>query len=204
MENESQPSYKKFIGYYLPINPLIISIIGIFAALICVFTLVIRIPVPATTGYINIGDFGVMLSGLLFGPIIGGLAGGIGSSIADLIGFPQFAIPTLIIKGLEGFVVGLISNPKKKHLRIDYKDIIAVIMGGLLMVMGYFLVEIPIYGVGAALGEVPGNSFQFIFGILCSLILIVGFRKHLNNVLPQVFDKIFVVFVSEEKQIMKS
>ena len=201
MENESQSS---FIGYYLPINPLIISIIGIFAALICVFTLVIRIPVPATTGYINIGDFGVMLSGLLFGPIIGGLAGGIGSSIADLIGFPQFAIPTLIIKGLEGFVVGLISNPKKKHSRIDYKDITAVLIGGLIMVMGYFLVEYFLYGVGAALSEVPGNAFQFTFGILCSLILIVGFRKQLNNNLPQVFDKIFVISLPEEKQIIES
>ena len=201
MENESQSS---FIGYYLPINPLIISIIGVFAALICVFTLVIRIPVPATTGYINIGDFGVMLSGLLFGPVIGGFAGGIGSSIADLIGFPQFAIPTLIIKGLEGFVVGLISNPKKKHSRIDYKDITAVLIGGLIMVMGYFLVEYFLYGVGAALSEVPGNAFQFTFGILCSLILIVGFRKQLNNNLPQVFDKIFVISLPEEKQIIES
>ncbi|MFX0104896.1 MAG: ECF transporter S component [Candidatus Hodarchaeota archaeon] len=189
---------KSLIGYLLPSNVLSISIIGIFAALVCVLTIIIRIPVPVTTGYINIGDFGVMLSGLYFGPIIGGLAGGIGSAIADIIGYPQFAIPTLIIKGLEGFIVGLISNPKKKLLKIDYRDVIAVIIGGFIMVAGYFLVELPIYGLGDALFELPGNLFQFGFGVIGSLILIAATRKILTINLPYVFDKIFVSIDNEE------
>ncbi|MFX1363337.1 MAG: ECF transporter S component [Promethearchaeota archaeon] len=188
---------KCFLGYLLPNNVLIISITSIFAALVCILTLIIRIPVPVTTGYINIGDFGVMLSGLYFGPIIGGLAGGIGSAIADIIGFPQFAIPTLIIKGLEGFLVGLISNPKRKKLKIDYRDFIAVIIGGLIMVSGYFLVELPIYGIGGALGELPGNLFQFGFGVIGSLLLTTATRKIITGNLPQVFDKIFVTIDSE-------
>ncbi|MFX1570439.1 MAG: ECF transporter S component [Promethearchaeota archaeon] len=189
---------KGFIGYYLPNNVLSLSIISIFAALICVLTIIIRIPIPITTGYINIGDFGVMLSGLYFGPIIGGLAGGIGSAIADIIGFPQFAIPTLIIKGLEGFIVGLISNPKKKVLKIDYRDIIAVIIGGFIMITGYFLVELPIYGVGAALFELPGNLFQFGFGVIGSLILVAATRKILTVNLPYVYNKIFISIDTEE------
>lgn len=193
MEKKNQNSSHTFKGYFLPNNSLIISIIGIFAALICVFTLLIRIPVPATTGYINIGDFGVMLTGLLFGPIIGGTAGGFGSAIADIIGgYPQFAIPTLIIKGLEGFFVGLIANPKKERPRIDFKDIIAVLIGGAIMATGYFVVEIFMYGLSAALIEVPGNLFQLLFGIVASLIFIVTARKAIVNNLPQVFDKIFI------------
>ena len=156
------------------------------------FTLLIRIPVPATTGYINIGDFGVMFTGLLFGPIIGGIAGGLGSAIADIIGFPQFAIPTLIIKGLEGFFVGLIANPKRESFRIGFRDIIAVLIGGSIMAIGYFVVEIFMYGLSAALIEVPGNLFQLLFGMVTSLILITTARKSIVNNLPQVFDKIFI------------
>ena len=198
MEKKDSFKRKNLIGYLLPSNVLSLSIISVFGALVCVMTIIIRIPIPITTGYINIGDFGVMLSGLYFGPIIGGLAGGIGSTIADIIGFPQFAIPTLIIKGLEGFIVGLISNPKKKLLKIDYKDVIAVLLGGFIMVAGYFLIEVPIYGVGAALFELPGNLFQYGFGIIGSLILVAATRKILIENLPQVFNKIFISIDTED------
>ncbi|GAG86716.1 unnamed protein product [marine sediment metagenome] len=87
-------------------------IIGIFAAFTCILTFIVPITIPATQGYINLGDIGVMISGLLFGPIIGGIAGGFGSALADLFIAPIYAIPTLIIKGLEGFLVGFIANPK--------------------------------------------------------------------------------------------
>ena len=93
---------KTFMGYLYPTNSLSISTIGIFAALICVLTMVIVIPIPATQGFINIGDAGVMIAGLLLGPVIGGLAGGIGSALADIfLGYTIYAPATLIIKGLD-------------------------------------------------------------------------------------------------------
>jgi len=195
-EKRFQILEKTFLGYYLPTNPFAISLIAIFAALTCVLTMTIDIPVPATGGYINIGDFIVMLTGLMFGPIIGGLAGGIGSSLADIfLGWPLYALPTLIIKGLEGFVVGIISNPKKESIRINLRDIIAVIIGGLIMVSGYFIVEAFIlnYGVINASIEMPGNLFQFIFGVIASILLVVAIRKNIVAGLPQVFEKLFVI-----------
>jgi len=195
-EKRFQILEKTFLGYYLPTNPFAVSLIAIFAALTCVLTMTINIPVPATGGYINIGDFIVMLTGLMFGPIIGGLAGGIGSCFADIfLGWPLYALPTLIIKGLEGFVVGIISNPNKESIRIHLRDIIAVIIGGLIMVSGYFIVEAFIlnYGVINASIEVPGNLFQFIFGAVASILLVIAIRKNIVAGLPQVFDKIFVI-----------
>lgn len=193
-QNKKISKSRNFFGYYLPENPLIISIIAIFAALTCVLTLVIRVPVPTTTGYINIGDIAVMFTGLLFGPIIGGIAGGIGPAMADLIGYPLFTIPTLIIKGLEGFVVGLISNPRDKEFRVDYRDIIAVVIGGIIMVSGYFLVEAYVFGmgIGVALSEVPGNLFQLLFGIIGSILLISIMRKNVIINLPHIFNKVFI------------
>jgi len=195
-EKRFQILEKTILGYYLPTNPFVISLIAIFAALTCVMTMTIDIPVPATGGYINIGDFLVMFTGLMFGPIIGGLAGGIGSCLADIfLGWPLYALPTLLIKGLEGFVVGLIANPKKESIRINLRDILAVIIGGLIMVSGYFIVEAFIlnYGVTNAFIEVPGNLFQFIFGAIASILLVIAIRKNIVSGLPQVFEKLFVI-----------
>lgn len=55
-------------------------------------------------GYVNIGDTVVLLSGVLFGPLTGLAAGGLGSALADLLlGYGFWAPWTLLIKGLEGW-----------------------------------------------------------------------------------------------------
>jgi len=196
--NESKliENKRKILGYYLPTDAISLSITGIFAAIVCVLTITVSIPVPATGGYINIGDLGVMLAGLIFGPIIGFISGGVGSALADiLLGFPIWAPATFLVKGLEGFVVGLIANPRIFHGKRTYKDILAVIAGGLLMIFGYFIIELFVFnfGVVASLSEVPGNFFQFIFGAIGSIILIVILRISIINANPQTFERIFVI-----------
>ncbi|TXT66670.1 MAG: putative membrane protein [Promethearchaeota archaeon] len=189
---------KTFYGYTLPSNPLVIALIGIFGALTCVLTMVPKIPVPATQGYINIGDAAVMLTSLLFGPVIGSIGGGVGSALADIfLGYPIYAPATLIIKGLEGLVVGLISNPKKTVRRIHYKDVLAVLIGGLIMVFGYFLYEIILFGIAAALTEIVLNGLiQYGIGMGLSLVITYPLRKNLKTSIPQVYDNIFEI--SEE------
>jgi len=82
----------------------------VFAALVAATTLMVRIPIPATTGYFNIGDAMIFVAALVFGPVVGGLAGGCGSAIADIIGYPLFAPYTLVIKGMEGWIAGKITR----------------------------------------------------------------------------------------------
>ena len=164
-----------------------------FSGLICVLTIIISIPIPATQGFINIGDAGVMICGLLFGPVIGGLSGGIGSSLADiLLGYTIYAPGTLIIKGLEGFLVGIIANPKKNYQKINYRDILAVLAGGSLMAYGYFLYEVFIFGIPAAVYELILNGIiQFGIGGVIALLFVTTARKPIIDNLPQVFDKVF-------------
>jgi len=187
---------KTLKGYFLPSNPLIISLIGIFTALSYVVTAFIQIPIPATGGYINVGDIMVMFTALLFGPIVGGISGGVGPMIADILSpYSIYAPATLIIKGIEGFLIGFIANPKDKSSRISYRDIIAVIIGGLMIPFGYFIFQAYILtqGVPVALVEVPGNFFQFGFAAITSLLLITASRKNIIESMPQVFAKIFMV-----------
>ena len=58
---------------------------GLLVALTCVATMIIQIPIPATQGYVNIGDSIVLISAIFFGPQVGFVAGGLGSGLADLL-----------------------------------------------------------------------------------------------------------------------
>jgi len=151
------------------------ALIGLFAALTIVLTIIIQIPVPATSGYINIGDAAVMLSGLLFGPAIGGIAGGLGSALADIItGYAFYAPWTLIIKGFEGFLAGFIS----RRDRFTYFDIIACfLVAGPWMIAGYFMIETLLFSSAAAMVELPLNTIQFSVGGVIALPVSIAARK---------------------------
>ena len=76
---------------------------ALFAALTCVMTMIVKIPVPATGGYVNLGDCVVLLAGWVLGPMYGGAAAGLGSMLADLVsGYPLYAPGTFVIKACMG------------------------------------------------------------------------------------------------------
>jgi len=147
----------------------------IMTTLTTVSTLFITIPIPLA-GYFNLGDVMIFISALTFGPIIGSFAGGLGSAIADLLVWPVYAIPTLIIKGLEGLLAGLLTN--KKHV---YRDVLAVIVAGVEMVIGYFLVDWLILQIGwpSALAAVPFNVMQIAIGGIIGVPIAFILRRRL-------------------------
>jgi uncharacterized membrane protein len=156
-----------------------LALSGVMAALVFVATMIIRIP-NWMGGYFNFGDVLIFVSALTFDPLVGGFAGGVGSALADVVGFPVFAIPTLIIKGIEGLLAGLITNRKS-----IYRDILAVIVAGVEMVLGYFLVEY--YALGwtfeMALSEIPLNIVQIVLGGVVGIPVTVFIRKRLPEIL---------------------
>ncbi|MEM3590438.1 MAG: ECF transporter S component [Candidatus Bathyarchaeia archaeon] len=88
-----------------------LSIACAFAALVCIATMGFSVYIPSTRGYFNLGETMVYASALLFGPMVGALAGGVGSMLADLLlGYYHYAPATLLIKALEGLVVGLLGR----------------------------------------------------------------------------------------------
>lgn len=141
---------------------------SLMAAIICIATMLIKIPVPQTGGYVNLGDGIIIIAGVILGPLYGGLASAIGSALADLFaGYATYAFFTFIIKGLMGAAVGYI---------VKKASILNVIMAGVvsevIMVFGYFIAEAVFMGFGlGALGAVFGNAMQGIFGIIISAVL---------------------------------
>ena len=112
-----------------------------------------------------------------------------------MTGVQTCALPisaTLLIKGAEGFIVGIISNPKKKKKRVDGRDVVSVILGGLIMVVGYFVYEVFLFGLNIALVEVFLNGLiQFGVGAILALLFILTARKNISESISQVFERIY-------------
>jgi uncharacterized membrane protein len=149
-------------------KPREVALAAVMTAATAAVTMVISIPFPPTRGYFNLGDAMVMLAGLLFGARLGGVAGGVGSAVSDiLLGYGYFAPLTLFIKGTEGFLTGLIGNSRRFALKVA-----GVVAGAVAMLAGYFSVETPLYGFGAAFAELVSiNSIQVLSGAIISLTL---------------------------------
>ena len=85
-----------------------IPLVAIMTAVTTVLTMFVKIPTP-TRGYLNLSDTMIFFSSYAFGPWVGGIIGGLGPALSDLIsGYPQWAIFTFIIDGLQAVLVGLL------------------------------------------------------------------------------------------------
>lgn len=162
---------------------------AMFAALVFAATRIVQIPVP-TGGYIHAGDAVVILSGLVLGPVSGGLAAAVGSALADILsGFAQFAPATFFIKGVAAATCGLIFSIRhKKHNGLTetrIKIFTAGIAATALIALGYFTYEAYILGLGmGAAAELIPNALQGLTGTVISVIaapvLIKAYRKSIK------------------------
>jgi uncharacterized membrane protein len=146
------------------------------AALVSAATLLVQVPVPATQSYIHLGDAAIIAGALLFGARSGLIAGGIGSVLADILGgYAHWAPFTLIIKGLEGFLVGLIAA--RTGTRIGIRTVVATTSGGVTVVAGYFLVETTLYGSEAAVIATLPNTIQALSGMVAGVATAAALHK---------------------------
>ena len=161
-----------------------IALLGIMTALATIMTIVIKVPYPGTSGYFNLGDTMVMLGGLLLGPIGGFIAGGVGSALADVAtGYTFYAPITLVVKGLEGMAVGYLSSKSLTHSRLNGRDILAVIVGSIIMLTGYFIAQVILFDIVVAIGElVTVNLAQVSIGAVVTLLIGPTIRSYLRTI----------------------
>jgi uncharacterized membrane protein len=165
-----------------------LSLTAVFTSLICVATMVFSIYVPATRGIFNIGETMIYTTALLLGPIIGTFAGGIGSSLADLLlGFWYYAPATLVIKACEGGIVGLLGRRRphfhSKRIWQAFTLVIGLVIGILLGGIGsiYYVGTIQLYlGIPPpqtpnVIFFVPPEFWYLLGGLVVFLITLTGF-----------------------------
>ena len=149
---------------------------GLLAALTCVATLV---HVPFLDGYKNLGDCVVLLSGWLIGPYLGGLAGGLGSALADLLlGYGYYVPGSFVIKGASALIFALVSRALGKKMNKKAAFLIGAAAGETFMVAGYFGYKYLILGKGiGAAASVPGNVAQGLIGIAAAFLLSLALER---------------------------
>lgn len=155
-----------------------ITYVALFTALVCVLTLFTHIPLPLANGrYVHLGDAAIFMTGILCGAWPAAFAAGVGSAIADILGgAAQWALPTLIVKGVMGMIIGLSANHKKY---ICPRNFLFMFIAGLEMGLGYFLSEVLVFGI-APLAELMTAHFYFIqfgSGIAAASVVLLALEK---------------------------
>ncbi|MDF1513289.1 MAG: ECF transporter S component [Anaerolineae bacterium] len=150
-----------------------ITLVALMAALIFVMTVVPRIPVPATGGYIHLGDAGINFAACAFGPVVAMAAGGLGTALADLMGYPQWAVFSLLVHGFQGYILGLILRNKLNAVKI----LLSALFSTLIVVGGYFISGIILESPAVAVVEILPNTLQALSGSLVGLPLFLAVRK---------------------------
>ncbi|MCL1865862.1 MAG: ECF transporter S component [Oscillospiraceae bacterium] len=129
---------------------------AIFAALTCVLTFTVRI--PTAIGYIHPGDGVIYLCACVLPFPYAIFAAAVGGAMSDLLaGFPQWIIPTLLIKSA---VTLFFKSGVKKGKVLTKRNIIMTVPAGLVTVGGYFAASLVMYGTAGAFAEVPANFLQ--------------------------------------------
>ena len=151
---------------------------ALLASLVCVATMVIKVPSPLQ-GYLNLGDGVVLLAGWLLAPGYGFLAAAIGSALADVFsGYLLYAPATFLIKGL----MAVVAYFGFKCLKDKTGDIPGRLASGflaeLLMVLGYYVFEGFLYGFVPSAVNILPNGVQGVAGMSLGVILIRIFEKH--------------------------
>jgi len=142
-----------------------IAMAGIFTAVVFLATYLLRLPAP--TGYVNLGDSVILLAVVWMGkPSV--IPAAVGSALADLLSYPIYTPATLIIKSAMALAAVAILKITKSHRA---GRLIAFLLAELIMVAGYFLYDMLIYGSAGALVNLVGNAGQAVVSIILALLL---------------------------------
>lgn len=155
-----------------------LTITALTVALVCVTTSYTQIPIPG--GYMHLGNVFILLTGFLFSWKVAGVAGGVGSALADWItGFPMWILPTLIIKSIMGIVIALIMHGTKESASIKkVRTWIGAVAGMLVMIGGYFIAGIWVMGGWEpSLTQIPGLSTEGVIGAVIFFVAAAAFEK---------------------------
>lgn len=146
-------------------------------ALVCVCTRVFQFPIPL--GYAHLGNCMILLFAVYFAPWVGACAGGLGSALADLLSFPEWALPTLIIKSLMGLAASLIAKKRGQQATVrSLRTFLAVLAAILIMVAGYFVAGSILYGsVLTGATQIPGLVIEGVVGIVLFYVIAAALER---------------------------
>lgn len=153
---------------------------AVMASFVFVATYFLKLRIPTPTGYtmLKMGNVLCVLSGMLFGPVCGGLAAGIGSALYDLTdpAFASGALTTFFRFFVMGFLAGLISHLGKANGERTKRNLAAAIIASLSYVLLYIgeKVGLMMLAGSAFIPAVAANSTRLFTSLTNAAVAIVG------------------------------
>lgn len=127
----------------------VVASMSVMTALVYALT-AISIPMPKPLGVWHIGDIASFAAAFLCGPFVGAFACGVGAMLFDLwnplwgSSFINWALPTLIIRGFMGFLLGRLRRifPAKPR----HSELFAMVVAAVEKNIGYFIYDYYLFG----------------------------------------------------------
>lgn len=172
-----------------------ITLIGVLAACVFVLTKFISIPIPTPLGKtaLSVGNAMCVLSALLFGPAIGGLASGLGNALVDLSDpawAPEFWI-TFINKFMMAFVAGLVMHCVKlgsEKIRIWLAGLCGTLVYAALYVAKNIITGVYVKGftwqvsiIETATVKLPVTLVNGVLAVICASLLYLALCRPLRQ-----------------------
>ncbi len=149
------------------------TLTGLMAALTFVATAFIHINIPASTGYVNLGDAVILFAAVFIDPFAGALAGVIGAVLGDLyVGAASYVPFTIFAKLFEALVAGMLFKAFKGKWQF-----VAIPIGALLIVPCYALAYYLFGGWAMLLASSPFDLLQAAFSSGVAIALVLVLRK---------------------------
>lgn len=128
-------------------------LIALFSALVFVVTYLLPVPI-GVVGYVNFGDAVIFIASMVLGPVGGMVAGAVGSTLADVfLGYVTYAPFTFFVKGAEGLVCGLLYGKALFGKKSWVRRAVSMTVAGVVATLGYFIADLVLYGIYAALAN---------------------------------------------------
>lgn len=145
-----------------------LTTLAMMVALTVTLSIMFIIPVPATKGFVTLCEAGIYTSALLFGPAGGLAVGALSGGLIDLIsGYPEWAFFSIVIHGLQGFILGAIYQKVSSRGGM----ILGFSLASLFMIVGYAFATAFLYSWPAGFASLPTNLVQNLFGIAVTIPL---------------------------------
>ena len=157
--------------YPKPFSVLWISACGLFMALTILLS---SFGVPVPGGKLYLCDIAITTAAILLDPIGAMLVGGLGSFIGDALVYPAPMFVSLVVHGLQAFVISWCAHNLfvKKPI---YGAIVGVTLGCIILVTGYTLGKIYVYSTFEyAMLKLPYEIAQGVIGAVSGVVLTYG------------------------------
>lgn len=144
---------------------------GLFMALIIALSS-FGIPVPG--GKLYLCDIAITTAAILLDPVSAMFVAGMGAFIGDALFYPAPMFVSLVVHGLQGFVISWCAHHTFKNKPL-YGALLGVTLGTVILVGGYTLGKIYVYSTFEyAMVKLPFEIAQGIIGAVSGIMITYG------------------------------